>query len=288
MHSSQLFALGIQRYGVFLLAALACGWWLARWRAGRLGIPRWHIDWLAPLLLIGIALGSGLGGRLSQAVTRQAGNDRVLFGALAAAIGVAVVYARLSQIPVGRLLDAFSWSLLLGVAVLRVGCFQSGCCWGDICQPRERLAVIDNPSWLQQVQTVPAMCTADWPFRVTYGPGTPAYAQQRAAGVLEDGAAESLPVHPVQLYEAAGAMILLGYLLWIDPKLVHPGDSFLLSVTGYALLRFHVEWFRADNPLVVGSLTLPQVIGVCVVVVGVFYSLSLSGSGSKWRTRELR
>jgi phosphatidylglycerol:prolipoprotein diacylglycerol transferase len=272
MHAIPFAYLGIHRYGLFLVFALGCGWWLARRRAAKIGIPRWHIDWLAPLLLVGIALGSKLGGAVSQLLTHDRANDRVLYGALLMAVGVAVAYGLLTRISPGRLLDAFAFSFLVGVAVLRVGCFQAGCCWGDICARPERLAVVDDSDWLRQVRTIPALCGRDWPLRVTYAAGSPAHRQQAAAGVSAGDAQRSLPVHPVQLYETVAVLLFLGFLAFVDPKLQRWGESFALSVLGYSVIRFHIEWFRADNLLVVGSLTLPQLAGmlcagVCVAAL---------------------
>ena len=289
MHASLLSFLGIQCYGVFLVLALGCGWWLARRRADRFGIPRWHIDWLSPLLLLSIALGSTLGGKVSQLLTHDRANDRVLYGALLAAVGMAIVYGLVTRIPLGRLLDAFTFSFLFGVAVLRVGCFQAGCCWGDICAPPERLATVDDPNWLRQVQTIPAMCGRNWPLQTTYAAGSPAYRQQAAAGVLSSGAQRSLPVHPVQLYESVVVLLLLAVLIWIDRRLMRWGESFALCALGYAVVRFNIEWFRADNSLVVGSLTLPQLAsilcaGVCAAALVSRAWLARNGHPKLYRT----
>jgi phosphatidylglycerol:prolipoprotein diacylglycerol transferase len=251
----------VHAYGALLVAAWALGWWLARRRARRIGIAVWHIDGLLPLLLIATALGSRLGGRTSQFLADGAANDRVLFGGLFAAVALVIVYALATRLPLGRLGDTFAFSLPAGIALLRVGCFFGGCCWGDICASPERLAAaVDDPAWRRQVQTFPALCGSDWPLSVRYPAGSPAYYQHLTACLLPPSADRSLPVHPVPLYEAAATLMLWG-LLWVaDKRLRRWGESFLLFGLGYCAVRFIGEWFRADSALLVGNLTLAQLV----------------------------
>ncbi len=261
----------VPSYGALLLLAWGVGWGLARRRSRRCGIPVWHIDWLAPLLLGGAAVGSRLSGRFIQTLADSGGNDRLLYGALLAALGVAAVYAKIARLPLARLCDAFAFSLLAGIGLLRVGCFLGGCCWGDICVAPERLSVVADPAWTRQVQTIPSLCGADWPLCVTFPAGSPAYLQHRTAGLLPPTAGRSLPVHPVQLYEAAAVLILWGVLMLIDSPFRRWGESFLLSVSGYAVIRFTLDWFRADLGPLAWGMTASQWVSlfaasVCLVV----------------------
>ena len=261
----------IHSYGAMLVLAWVLGWWLARRRARRLGIATWHVDWLMPLLLVSGGLGSRLGGRVARLLSDGGANDRILLGGLLATIGVVVAYGVVARIPLGRLGDVFAFSLPLGIALLRIGCFCAGCCWGDICAAPERLAaVVDDRAWLRQVQTIPSVCGEGWPLRVRYAEGSPAYYQHLTAGLLPPGADRSLPVHPVQLYEATAALLLLGLLWLVDKRLRRWGESFLLFGLGYCAVRFTCEWFRADSPLLAWDLTLTQFVCVgsaCVCAV---------------------
>lgn len=258
MHPVLLSAPHIPSYGVMLLLAWGVGWWLARWRSRRCGIPVWHIDWLTPLLLGGAALGARLSGRAMQSLTPGGGNDRLLYGALLTALVVAAVYARIVRLPFARVCDAFAFSLPAGTSLLRVGCFLAGCCWGDVCVAPLRLAAVADPAWTRQVQTFPNLCGADWPLRVTFPAGSPAYVQHRTAGWLPSAASRSLPVHPVQLYEAVAVLVLLGFLVLLDGRLRRWGELFLLSVLGYAAVRFVLDWFRADLEPLAWGLTASQ------------------------------
>lgn len=258
----------VEIYGALLALAWLLGWWLARRRARHLGIATWHIDWLLPLLLIGAGLGSRFGGRVSQLLADGAANDRVLFGGLLAGVAVAIAYGLAARLPLGRLGDAFAFSLPAGIALLRVGCFFAGCCWGDLCAAPERLAAVaDDRAWLRQVQTFPALCGDDWPLAVRYPAGSPAYTQHLTAGLLPPQANRSLPVHPVQLYEAAAVLALWGLLWLVDPRLRRWGESFLLFGLGYSAIRFVCEWFRADSAPWAWGLTPAQFI--CLGAAGV-------------------
>jgi phosphatidylglycerol:prolipoprotein diacylglycerol transferase len=257
-----------------LLLAWGIGWWVARRRARGLGIPAWHIDWLVPLLLISTAVGTRLAGRFCQTLSDGVGNDRVLYGGLSSAVTVGIVYGVAARIPLGRLGDAFAFSLPLGIGLLRIGCFFAGCCWGDVCACPERFAAVDDQAWRRQVQTIPGVCSENWPVCVTFPAGSPAYYQHLTAGLLPPSAERSLPVHPVQLYEMAASLALLGVLLLVDGRLRHWGESFLVFGVGYSVVRFAVEWFRADNQLLAYELTCSQLASIafaclCVLVWGV-------------------
>lgn len=263
----------LKSYGAMLLLAWAIGWWIARRRARTLGIPSWKIDWLVPLLLISTALGTRLAGRFCQTLSEGVGNDRVLYGGLLLAVAVGAIYGVAVRIPLGKLGDAFAPSLPLIIALLRVGCFLGGCCWGDICVRPEGLAAVDDQSWRRQVQTIPGVCNENWPVCVTFPAGSPAYYQHLTAGMLPPTAERSLPVHPVQLYEMAASLILFGVVLVADERLRRCGEAFLLFGIGYTVIRFTVEWFRADTPLLAYDLTFSQLASIalgclCVLLWG--------------------
>lgn len=253
----------VPSYGAILVLACGLGWWLARRRACGLGIPPWHIDCLVPLLLAGAGVGARLASLGSQWLADDGGNDRLLYGGLLTAVGVAVVYAKVARLPLGRLGDAFAFALPVGICLLRVGCFLGGCCWGDICAPADRLSIVEDQTWRRQVQTIPPLCDGDWPLAVTFPAGSPAYYQHLTAGLLPPSAERSLPVHPVQLYEAAASLGLLGLLFLLDGRLRRWGESLLAFGLGYSAIRFVVEWFRADTRPLVWGLTPSQLASIC-------------------------
>ena len=77
-----------------------------------------------------------------------------------------------------------------------------------------------------------------------------------------------VPVHPTQLYEAAGNLALFGALAWFLPRRKFNGQVFCLYMIGYAVLRFFVEFLRDDNPRRwPGALTDSQVLAMISIAV---------------------
>lgn len=83
----------------------------------------------------------------------------------------------------------------------------------------------------------------------------------------------SKPVHPTQLYETIGALLIC----WVLSRLYYYrtrhgilGAWFLLM---YAVMRFMLELIRQDNPLDVGGLTISQAIAIVTFLVGLLWLL---------------
>lgn len=110
--------------------------------------------------------------------------------------------------------DYFGAALPLGHAIGRLGCFAQGCCHG---RPTE----------------------LPWGIAHT-GP---------SASILP--ALRGLPLHPAQLYEAAGDLaISLFVALWLLPRIesgrFRYGTAFFGYIGAYSVLRFLVEFARGD------------------------------------------
>ena len=79
--------------------------------------------------------------------------------------------------------------------------------------------------------------------------------------------------HPTQMYELAGALIILG-LIWFR-KLDSPaGSDFLLFVALTAGARLFLEAFRGDSRLIFGDLRLAQILA-WIVLAGVLFTREL-------------
>lgn len=79
--------------------------------------------------------------------------------------------------------------------------------------------------------------------------------------------------HPVQLYEAAALLIVLGILWQRRDRRIFDGHSFALLLALYAGSRLFLEAFRAEAPLIAGGVRVIQVVALGVVLgaVGYFY-----------------
>ncbi len=77
--------------------------------------------------------------------------------------------------------------------------------------------------------------------------------------------------HPVQLYEMAALLVILGILWWRRKRRPFDGYSFVLFVALYAGSRLFLEAFRADAALMSGGLRAVQVAALVVMLGAVWY-----------------
>ncbi len=264
-------------FGLIFLAAIVTAWWLARRNAVAIDIDGSHVDLLIPVtIIVGIAGGILLSlamplDRMIAGELMQTGVRVRLFGMLGTAAATMFVYSRLVKLSFRRLLDVFALPTVAGLMIHRVGCFLAGCCWGDL--------VADEPASgiASQVQTLPFL--AGLSNGVQYPPGSLPYEQHVALGLIEPNALASLPVYPVQLYEGVLLFVLL-MVLWRFPwKRFEKGLLTILVICAYALIRFFIEYFRADGSIVLGNLTVTQIQCLFLLASGVLLPRLLRRDG---------
>ena len=135
-------------------------------------------------------------------------------------------YARLKKLSIASLGSALSAPFFLGVAVGRLGCFANGCCFG---LPTSSFLGVHFPPWAQASR-----------------------AGRRLLETAEDvhlpgnnGADVFVPaVHPAQLYSAAGALICMGIILWVQRRTTCTVLVISVSIGLLGLLRLVVDQFR--------------------------------------------
>ncbi len=237
--------------GAYTLAALTA--LLVAWRlAVMLGMPSKRA--LGTLALT--ALGLPVGARLWHLATNRSDyvedvsriwtlepTGHALFGGIALAALVGFIGSRRMGLDPWRLGDAAAPGLALGLAIMRVGCFCNGCCFG-------------HPT--------------DGPTGVTFPPGSPAHLWEMAEWGL--GLFDApLPIHPTQLYELGGSLVLGVLALALLRSPIPAGVPFLAFITGFAVLRW-ANWLvrvpppTLENPEIYGPI-YATVIGVCAVLI---------------------
>ncbi|MFT4114799.1 prolipoprotein diacylglyceryl transferase family protein [Silvibacterium sp.] len=124
--------------------------------------------------------------------------------AAAAGVGAAVLFALAEGLPVLAVLDTLAPAAALATALNRIGAFLAGLDWG-------------TPTRLG--------------WAVTY---------DRKLSVLWYGTPTYIPLHPVQLYDAAAALLTLALLLFWLPRRTQPGElaGGWLFLTGFAAAIF--------------------------------------------------
>ncbi len=139
------------------------------------------------------------------------------------------------------MIDVAAPAVAIGAAVGRIGCFLNGCCDGAVCS---------------------------LPWGVQFPAGSHAWMRQMNAGLISEGAAWSLPVHPTQLYAAVAALAVLGVLLAYFPLRRRPGEVMAVLMITYSITRLPIEALRADEPSAIGGMNPAQLISVGLCVVG--------------------
>jgi phosphatidylglycerol:prolipoprotein diacylglycerol transferase len=187
------------------------------------------------------------------AVWRRGG--LVFQGAVPPALLFVIWNLRRNRIPFWPAADIMFPYLPLAHAFGRVGCFLYGCCYG----------LPASVPWAIPARRVP--------WDVEKSPiGSPAYLDH--LNRFSDMTADmhwSHPIHPTQLYEAAGLATIFGLMLLMRKKW-HPFDGFLMPMYFilYGLLRFVVEEFRGDhNPVRLLGLSDQQVASLVFATFGV-------------------
>jgi len=168
------------------------------------------------------------------------------YGGLIAAAAYGVYFLRSEKFPVLKGTDGAAMSIALGLFFGRMGCFLGGCCFG---------------------------LPTDGPFGLSFPAWSPASDAQFRLNALSSAGLPSLPVHPTQLYEALGCLLLAAMLmLVVHPRKRFDGQVFCLFLAGYSAIRFALEYLRADDRGGLLGLSTSQLISVLVVVgTGVLY-----------------
>jgi phosphatidylglycerol:prolipoprotein diacylglycerol transferase len=232
--------LKIYSYGFMLSLSFLVGIILAARRAGRRGIDSEIIYDLSIILVLGAVIGSrGLYilthrdnfSNLVDIVAIWQGGA-TYYGGLILAIAGAVVYLRIKKVPFFRVADITAPSIAAGVFLTRIGCFMSGCCFGN---------------------------ATSCPTGVVFPPGSP-------AGHYHAG----VPIHPTQLYSSLYGLVIFLILMFIDRKDHFDGFLFSWLCILYGAARFTVDFFRfyEDSAIVAGGLTDNQVISIVLILFG--------------------
>lgn len=265
--------LPVRGYGVMVLLGAAAGVALATYRARRSGIDR-ELIWSMAFWLF---IGGMIGGRAFYVVEYWHDKFRadsfretllrvlnfpegglVIYGAFIGGVIAVFGFIRKHGLPTLATFDLIAPSLMVGLALGRIGCFLNGCCYG-------------GPTSL--------------PWAVRFPAGSPPYADQATSGLIDAGAASSLPVHPAQLYSAITAA-LIGWVLWsYYPLRRRDGQVIGLMLALYPVSRFLEEMIRTDEPAVFGTgLSISQNISLAVFVagIGLLYYLSKQPRRVAW------
>jgi len=250
----------VYSFAVFVVLAFYAGYWQAVRRCRQEGLDPDLIHELS----FGVLLGGLVGARavyvweywgekvrtVGEALRVWQGGV-VFYGAVAGAALAVLLHRAVRRFPVLAVLDALAPAVALGISVGRVGCFLNGCCYGDYCAER----------WLG----------------VRFPVGTPAWAAERAQGLIPPDAALTLPLHPTQLYQAVTGLVLWALLRAYAPLRRRDGEVVTLLAVTYPICRFLADALRDDEGGFLLGMTLGQVTSLGFLGLGIIGWSALPG-----------
>ena len=165
------------------------------------------------------------------------------YGGFLFSVAFAVYYTRKHAMGFWRTADLAAPAIALGLVFGRLGCFLNGCCYG---KPTHSAVGVVFPR------------------------GGSAWRAQLDAHLIGRGEA-ALAVHPTQLYESLGCLLLFVVLYFVlTPRARRHGDVFAGLLIGYGILRSLVEIFRDDDRgVVLGWLSTSQMISAPLILGGI-------------------
>jgi phosphatidylglycerol:prolipoprotein diacylglycerol transferase len=249
----------IRSYGFMLAFSFLAGIYVGAWRAKRQGVqPQLILD-----LSVFIILGAVVGSRLLYVLFHLAEFSNPLqffelwrggatfYGGLILAIAASIAFTHRKNLPFLQVADILSPSIALGMALTRVGCFLSGCCFG---KPTEA------------------------PWGVLFPPSCPA--GESAAYTAVSLGVDVVHLHPTQVYSSLYGWLIIAVLLLVEKRLRKRGALFGLLLVLAGIARFTVDFFRfyEVNSRTIAGLSVSQIVAVGLVLLGVFFLLRKSSA----------
>lgn len=247
----ELGPLTVHTYGLFVaLGFLAAVFWTMI-EAGRAGLDQTILPDAAFRILIGSVLGARL---FYVGINPERFLDNplealmfwkgglVFSGGILGGTLLGVLYGLRKKQPILRWTDCIAPAVALGQSLGRLGCFFAGCCYGR--------------------QT-------DLPWAVTFSDPVCL-------------APTGVPLHPTQLYHAAGVFLIFLVLMAVRSRFTTPGRRTGLFLVLFAAARVVIEQFRADFRgdlgAFLGPITATQITALAFFVLGMYLLLRKSGS----------
>jgi phosphatidylglycerol:prolipoprotein diacylglycerol transferase len=238
--------------GFYFLVSLLVGAWLVV-----LGLRKARLDAAVFLNnLTWVLLGAVLGARVFHflfwdvraVLADPLGFFRLWEGGLSITGGLAggglsaFLCFRKARVDFWRYFAAGSPGVLVGQALGRVGCFLNGDAWGTPTGLPWGVALPRFGLRLPGLVVDPSAPSDAWLWSVGRGSTSPY-------------TLKTVPLHPVQLYECLGDLVLAGLVLLLARSLARtrgPWSRVLwLHLGGYALLRFGLEFLHGDRDVTV-------------------------------------
>jgi phosphatidylglycerol:prolipoprotein diacylglycerol transferase len=142
------------------------------------------------------------------------------------------------------LLSLYAWIAPLGFGIQKIGCFFNGCCYGKV---------------------------SGLPWSIQYPSGSSAHFHQLASGMIDEHAAYSLGVIPVQLIEVL-CLFTISYIVWRSLRFWKmTGSALVFTLVLFFICRFCCEFFRDpaanDFDIISGSGFTNQLLFLALAII---------------------
>ncbi len=243
--------LTITGYGIMMMIGFLIGGWLISLELKRRG---WNEEYAADITVAAV-VGGILGAKLWYVAVTQdldallSRGGLVWYGGFVGGAAAVLLNGWRLRVPARWTMQFAAPALAAAYALGRVGCFLVN---DDYGRPTDVAWAIRFPEGLPP-STAGNMETL---FGISAPPGT--------------DPTTVLAVHPTQLYEVAIMLVFFAVLWKLRLESRGAGWLFGLYLTLAGLERFFIEFLRAKDDRVLGSLTIAQVVSVLLVFTGAY------------------
>ncbi len=251
--------------GLYFAIAVAFAFLVTLRAARKNGIDK---DTFSVLLVV--ALASGLVGAslFQQLFYKEVSSFSEIFttwgkglsitGAVVVGPFLTYAYCRYKKLPYWKLFAIVVPGIILAQGIGRLGCFMNGDGHGT---ESELPWAVSFPRYGYTVPGFEELKDSRYQ--------SDAWKYSVRNGLVQDSDTRSARVHPSQLYEFFADLLLFGLLIWLLQKVrLQAWEEKIVPFTyigGYALIRFLIEFTRADRDMVEGAM-LSQMQWVLLIV----------------------
>ncbi len=257
--------LGFHSWGLMVMLGFIAAFFFVGRRVVKIGVD--------PDKMVGMYLWSVVGGLLGSrllhfvfAETKDFFKNPLIFfdfdkggfafyGGVIGGVLLCWVYAVRHGMRPWKIADIAAPSIMIGLALGRVGCFLAGCCHGAACPVPTASTLLELPGG-----SVVTINGSPW-LALVFKPGV---------GV---GDIFNVPLYPTQVWESLGGFLLFGFLSWMWHRWRRFDGQVLASMLVlYAAMRSTIEVFRGDTIRGIdhfGLFSTSQLVSIGMVVLAV-------------------
>lgn len=165
-----------------------------------------------------------------------------LYGGIVAALIIGLVVGRIMKMNIWRMGDSVVPFLGIGIALMRIGCYLNGCCFGK---------------------------ETDLPWGVTFPILSQAHKHQLAQGSAAFFGVN--PVHPTELYELIAALVGSIIAILIIKKKLPDGAALLIFGIWFSLFRLFDNFLRVPSPTFDAPLLFYPLFYSTLIILGIIF-----------------